>query len=81
MPAMILVVTLLGSMFQLGLQQIALEAQVFQFARQFGYGLDLSETEKYRIETWYQDHLACVELRLEGMIPLASSHCVIRAGT
>jgi hypothetical protein len=80
-PALISVVALLLGGFQLGLSAIALERTAGELARQHGYGFALPKIEDYEITTEVSQHLSCVELRQDGLIPLRSKQCVIRAGT
>jgi len=80
MPAVILVVALLGSLFQLGLARISMEQEASGLSRQFGYGIALQASGRYVVETSVRGHLGCVQVSLRGPIPLVSEQCAIRSG-
>lgn len=80
-PALISVVALLLGGFQLGLDAIALERTAGELARKHGYGFELPEPNGYELSTEETEYFSCVEISKEGLVPLRSKQCVIRAGT
>jgi hypothetical protein len=80
-PALIALFASALGLVSLGLKQIRLEFDTFQFARGHSYGLSVDPGDEYVVEQWASGALSCIQLRRPGPIVLRSDYCVLKAGT
>ena len=80
LPALLVLLAAALSLFQLGLERIALETKTFEIARSVAIGYPATEEAGFEIATKDEGRFRCVSVTKQGLVNLESTRCMIPYG-
>jgi hypothetical protein len=80
LPGLALLLAAALSMFQMGLDQIALEVSAFEAARSSAIGFEPEVLEAASMTSYQEGRFLCVRLEKEQLLPLSATSCMIPSG-
>ena len=77
MPALAILLSALGGIFNFGLERVSLESKTAQVLRQLSIGAEYDLDAEIESKIWNEGRLVCLELSKTQLIKISATQCTI----